>query len=412
MFERLFQEARTIDRYMAAPLLQSRLRFLEHCAGRGLARRTLQKIARCQVVAVRVLRLEQQPGAVPLERVEEAGARWVVERGGRRSAKKQREFVLSTARWLQFLGRLECPPPSPLPHASALAAFAECLRAEHGASEETIRNYCSRVREFLRRHGGDKQSLEEVTIADIDRAMADKAASGVARPTIRNYATALQAFFRYLEGRGLCRSGLAATVPVPRLYAGETLPVGPSWEDVQRLIDSTAGSRPAAIRDRAILLLLAVYGLRSGEVRLLRLDDIDWEAEILRVRRPKTGHSQPYPLSRTVGDAMLRYLRAVRPRCRHREVFLSMQAPARPLSVGGMWRVVGPRMRRLGIASRRCGPHALRHACAQHLLDTGFSMKEVGDCLGHRSAESTAVYAKVGNAGLCAVADFDWEGVL
>ena len=142
------------------------------------------------------------------------------------------------------------------------------------------------------------------------------------------------------------------------------------------------------------------------------MDDIDWEAEVLRVRRPKAGRTHLYPLSRTVGTALLRYLKEVRPRCRHREVFLSLQAPARPLSVAGMWRVVGPRMRRLGIASRRCGPHALRHACAQRLLDTGFSLKEIGDCLGHRNPESTAAYAKVGRAGLNAVADFDWEGVL
>ena len=74
--------------------------------------------------------------------------------------------------------------------------------------------------------------------------------------------------------------------------------------------------------------------------------------------------------------------------------------------------VVGPRLRRLGSASRRCGPHALRHACAQRLLDQGFSLKQIGDCLGHRHPDSTAVYAKVGLSGLREVAAFDWEGLL
>lgn len=190
------------------------------------------------------------------------------------------------------------------------------------------------------------------------------------------------------------------------------MPAGPGWEDVQRLVASADGNRPADIRDRAILLLLAVYGLRSGEVRILRLEDIDWDNETLRVRRPQPGRTHLYPLSRTVGDALARYLREARPTSAGRELFLSLQEPARPLSAAGMWRVVGPRLRRLGIATRRCGPHALRHACAQRLLDRGFSLKQIGDCLGHRHPDSTAVYAKVGLSGLREVAAFDWEGLL
>ena len=226
------------------------------------------------------------------------------------------------------------------------------------------------------------------------------------------YANALRAFFRHAESRGRCRAGLASMIPLPRLYAGETLPAGPAWEDVRRLVASAGGDRPADIRDRAILLLLAVYGLRSGEVRILRLEDIDWDNETLRVRRPKPGRTHLYPLSRTVGDAIARYAREARPACARRELFLSLQAPARPLCAAGMWRVVGPRLRRLGIATRRCGPHALRHACAQRLLDRGFSLKQIGDCLGHRNPDSTAVYAKVGLSGLREVAAFDWEGLL
>ena len=175
---------------------------------------------------------------------------------------------------------------------------------------------------------------------------------------------------------------------------------------------SAEGDRPVDIRDRATLLLLAVYGLRSGEVRGLCLDDLDWRAETVRVRCPKPGRTHLYPLSRTVGVAILRYLRTVRPASAQRDVFLSLVPPNRPLSTAGLWRVVGPRLRRLGFDAPRCGPHALRHACAQHLLDEGFSMKQSGDCLGHRNPDSTAVYAKTGLIALRQVAVFDWERVL
>ena len=73
--------------------------------------------------------------------------------------------------------------------------------------------------------------------------------------------------------------------------------------------------------------------------------------------------------------------------------------------------VVRSRLNRLGIAGKRRGPHALRHAAAQHLLDQGLSMKEVGDYLGHRSVSATSSYAKVQLGALRKVADIDLEGL-
>ena len=76
-----------------------------------------------------------------------------------------------------------------------------------------------------------------------------------------------------------------------------------------------------------------------------------------------------------------------------------------------MGSIVRNRLRRIGIVSGRRGPHALRHATAQHLLDQGMSMKVIGDFLGHRDPSSTAVYAKVNLNALREVADFDLEGL-
>jgi integrase len=61
--------------------------------------------------------------------------------------------------------------------------------------------------------------------------------------------------------------------------------------------------------------LLAVYGLRSGEVRNLRWVDLDWTRRILRVRRSKTDRVQEYPLTTATGQALRRYLKEARPDC-------------------------------------------------------------------------------------------------
>jgi integrase len=161
-----------------------------------------------------------------------------------------------------------------------------------------------------------------------------------------------------------------------------------------------------------MIMLLVVYGLRRGEVVLLRLEDIDWCGEILHVHRPKQLCTQQYPLVATVGNAILRYLKEARPRSAHRELFLSVEAPIRPLSPARVSDIVRSRLAVLGIDIPRRGAHCLRHANARHLLDAGFALKEIGDHLGHRSASSTRTYAKVDLSGLRRVAEIDLGSLL
>ena len=131
--------------------------------------------------------------------------------------------------------------------------------------------------------GPDRGSTGNRTLADIpvgavDCALSDKEPRDGrirTRATIRNHADALRAFFRFAEDRGWCRPGLAATITSPRVYKNATLPAGPSAEDLERLLATTEGDQPEDLRDLALLLTLSVYGLRAGEARGLRLDDID-----------------------------------------------------------------------------------------------------------------------------------------
>ena len=168
----------------------------------------------------------------------------------------------------------------------------------------------------------------------------------------------------------------------------------------------------AFIRARAILMLLITYGLRAAEISGLQLDDLDWEREMLRVRCPKPGRTHLYPLSRGVAQTILRYLSEVRPKQPDRRLFLTLKAPIKPLDRHMIKFIVSTRIDRLGITGKRRGPHALRHAAAQHLLDQGLSMKAVGDYLGHRSVAATSVYAKVQLNALREVAETDLEGLV
>lgn len=113
---------------------------------------------------------------------------------------------------------------------------------------------------------------------------------------------------------------------------------------MNRVLAALLGDTPAQIRDRALVLLQAVYGLRAGEAVALRLDDFDWQRVVLTVPRGKGHKPRTYPLCRPVGDAVLRYLREVRPASAWREVFLTLRPPFRPLPRGSVTAAVGRRL--------------------------------------------------------------------
>ncbi|MYA89683.1 MAG: tyrosine-type recombinase/integrase [Boseongicola sp. SB0662_bin_57] len=415
MFERLFTDGSTIERYRTAPLLDERLRWLGHCADSGARQCTLRSIAGCQLHLVRLLDL-QVGDRIGITRVEAAAQQWSlpgVRRFSRHARPDARQwFVGHALRWLRFADMFADEPCLPRHgHADEVAIFANRMRSERGWAKATVRGCCDAVDHFFDGLDDRGITLDSVCIEDIDGQVAYWHARGLGRGTIRCYAKHLRSFFRFAEDRGWCMAGLADGILAPRFHPGETIPKGLNRDEVVRLLATTEGDRPADIRNRAILMLLIAYGLRAGEAAGLRLDDLDWAEERLQVRRPKPGRTHHYPLSRGVGQAILRYVREVRPRRPERALFLTLRAPTRPMTRGAVGDVVRSCACRIGVVGRRRSPHALRHGAAQHLLDHGMSMKEVGDYLGHRGVSATAAYARVQIDTLREVGEIDLEGL-
>jgi integrase/recombinase XerD len=413
VFETLFKYPRVLTRHRAGPSAEARERFLIHCASRGLARATLLRHAReLLVIAERIDITMGETIDSPV--IEAAADRWAREQHDRQHVQvlqwSQKLFVQTATNWLRFLGCLKSRPKV-VPFADRIADFAAYQRDERGLSPVTIRGQGWHVEKFLGWLGEQNRSFDDVSLEDVDAFLAGNGKRGWGRVSVSTSAKALRAFFRHAAVRGWCAASIAGGIDGPRLFQHEGLPVGPPWPDVQRLIASTSGDSAREIRDRAILMLLATYGFRSGEVSSLCLEDVNWESEIISISRPKQRRAQEYPLVREVGEAILRYLQQVRPRCARREMFLTFKAPFRRVSQGTLYRLVSTRLGALGIHVPRRGPHSLRHACAGRLVAEGFSLKEIGDHLGHRSAEATRIYAKVDLVGLREVANFDLGGL-
>lgn len=409
MIADLFKRPTVLARYREGPLAEAREEFLEHCAKEGYSRSMLRKIAWILLAVAHTVDIDR--GNITRQDIERAvDCRMRFSRRPIRAKESlwtRQMFIRFATEWLRRLGCLQQARGTQNTFAALVDAFAGYMRDERGLSPVTISTRCERLNWFFGGLCPPRDTMRTITVADVDAFIESKGKQGWTRASLAALASSLRSFFSFAEAQGWCTPGISAVLDSPRLYAREGIPEGPGWDDVQRLLASTSGDRPAEIRDHAILMLLAVYGLRRGEVAGLRLDDLDWEGELIQIARPKQRRAQRYPLLPAVGEAILRYLREVRPRCGHRALLLTLGAPIRPLSAPSVTPIAHANLTRLGLTLSPRGAHCLRHACASHLLASGFSLKQIGDHLGHRSANSTLSYTKVDLTGLRQVAELD-----
>jgi len=383
-----------------------------------MAKSTVRFIAELLIAVEKYLKLAERPNLlISLQEVEDAGTRWASRKAvppiRLRPELSRQRFIREAVRWLAYMERIQTASKPTKPYEDKIIEFADFMLHERGLSAATIEQRCHAVRQMLDQLCDGGRQLDSVTVSEIDCILAARVNEGhFTRATVQTYASSLRSFFRFAETRRWCSEGIAASLMAPRVFQQESLPSAPSWSDVQKLLSSTEGDRSSAIRDHAILMMLAVYGVRAGEVARLQLGDINWEEESIVFTRSKRLGSHRFPLVQSVGDSIIRYLKEGRPVSAHREVFLTVRAPFHPITAGTLWLVVSRRLRAVATSIKHHGPHALRHACATRLINEGLSLKEVGDHLGHRSLETTRIYAKVDLVRLRQVASFDLGGVL
>ena len=390
-----------------APFDDERNRYLSHCEAHG-ARVGALKVKRNELRWIaRRLGQDADRGVGMAELMPIA-----LERQNLHGAATAARRVVDIGRpWLRFLGWWR-EPAIPLLDRGQLERYVTWMRDERGFTPSTLEQWGRTTKRFLRWCAETGHQLGDLTADDIDTYIATQGKGRWARVSIANMVSALRAFLRYAAQYGWCSNQLAESISRPRLYQHESLPYAPDWSAVRQMLADVDTDRPRDIRDRAILLLLALYGMRSGEVAALRLDQVDWAGRALRLVRLKRRQPQIYPLLPTVAEALARYIDTVRPSSSCQEVFLCMHAPLRPLKAGSIFDVANRRFVSLGIEAAHRGGHALRHACAVRLLAEGLTFKEIGDHLGHRSTSATSIYAKVNIAALREVGAFDLGDVL
>jgi site-specific recombinase XerD len=248
--------------------------------------------------------------------------------------------------------------------------------------------------DFLRSRG--VMTLDQIQAEDISAFITSRSCW---KPrTVYHAASDVRLFLQFLFLRDILPRDFSSVVPTIRVARHDTIPSVWDQELVAKLLDAVDRNLPRGKRDFAILLLAARLGMRLGDIRTLRLDDLKWAAATIEIAQGKTGAPLVLPMSEEVGLALIDYLKSVRPCSPHREVFLHLTPPFEPFSekthlhhVVKYWReLAGIQFR----SKQHQGLHSLRHTLATRLLHEQTPFHIISAVLGHASSATTFIYAK------------------
>ncbi len=317
---------------------------------------------------------------------------------------KRRRWIIFE-KMLEYLRGMEVLPhiPHPKPVTELdrlLARYRDHLILERGLTARTVHNRTEVARRFL----GPHSSTMELRAADVTRFVVltcRSANSGYAQ----HITTALRSLLRFLFLEGLTPTRLDAAVPTVAGWSQASLPRRLEPDEIARLLRGCDRRTSLGRRNYAMIVLLLRLGLRAGEVAAIRLDDIDWRRGEILIRG-KGAKDERLPLPFDVGEAVVAYLRAGRPRVACRSLFLTSRAPVRGVSSDTVSYAVASAGRRAGLTVRA---HCLRHTAASEMLRRGASLPEVAQVLRHSRLKTTAIYAKVDRVALRELAR-PWPG--
>ena len=415
VFEWLFKARAALHRQTTAPLYNERLAFLTHMKERDRKYNTLHAMATHLLHINRTLGFSNEMRVLTMEELRGAGRAWAQYTGPLRRRVPGRwsyEVYMRIARgWLRFHRCLDERRKTRV-FEHKLQDFEKTLHSRWGLATSTIEVRSKHVSGFLQWISKRNVAMRSVSVGHVERYLDGQKAKGWALPTLAMTAYSLQKFFLHAENRGWVRRGLSFGVPTYAIPRHAFVSKGPSWKDVQRMIASLDDRKPVEVRDHAMLLLMAVYGLRAGDVIALNLTDIDFAERILTVQRRKNIVTQRFPLNRDTLRTLRRYVNSARPVSECPAFFTTFVASYERLRHSTVYMRIRQLFIKNGVISVRRGPHALRHACADRLMKRGHSVSEIAAFLGHADTNTVREYARFDHKALRKIADFSLEGLL
>ena len=399
MLEGLVHRKQDCARIAASPAREYLGPFATALMAKGYRHRT---IVRYVFSADRLARWLRRRGQVVEDLDDSMFATYLLELGRRRRGGVTNGRLPTTIAgahgFLVFLGQCgfsRSPICAPATEAERwVALYDHHLEHAAGLSTGTRACYCRFARLLIAQCFGDMPLDWTTLTAESLTEFVRQAAADLKPSSCRSPVTAVRSFIRFLVARGAVRSGLDGAVPTVRQWKHASLPKALTAEEVQRVLSLCGSETDVAVRDYAVLMLLARLGLRSGEVAALELEHLRWSEGELVVVPGKSGRERLLPLSDEVGRALVAYLRC-RPQSNDRRIFRCALPPHRPLTPNSVGSIASRYLRRADLPAGHRNAHVLRHTVATQLVRQEVPFKQVADILGHARLETTAIYAKL-----------------
>jgi len=400
--ERVFEYPRTLRRLRSGPIGKLLEGFcswlLEHGFRRGTTRKHLFNLFHLNEYLGGPRSVVRQ--TVSLREVEGFFRAYSLQCRHRRALEGYlRRLGYSVNRFLAYLresGFLDSLPRQEI-YQPLLDGYLQWMRHYQHASEGTLTVRSHSITQFLDWLGPEAtaEGLSRLTAQRIEAFFLSYARS-MGRSARRSMQSALRTFLRFCLHQGYLERPLDRAVPTLRTYKLATVPRGLNDPQAQQVLRAIHRNSPGGRRDYAILQLLYTYGVRGGQVRALRLEDIDWVQNQILFKASKQGKDSRLPLTVQVGKSLLDYLQHSRPSDSYPHVFLTCRAPYHPLThSSSLSAIVERHIRAAGIQIPSKGAHLFRHGFATRMLHQGHSLKAVADVLGHRHLSTTFIYTKV-----------------
>jgi len=246
-------------------------------------------------------------------------------------------------------------------------------------SGSTIKNYLSCLKEFLATQNSDSVPFDK----KVKNFILYKIDNGSSTSSINLYHSALKLY-------GLKVINTDITDRIDRPSKDKKLPHVLSQEDIKLIFNHTKN-----LKHRTILMLIYSAGLRVSEAALMKLNDIDFDRNVIHIKNAKGRKDRVTILAEKLKIIMTAYLEKYKP-----DTWLfEGQEPGSHITIRTIQKVFENSVSSSGI-NKDVSVHSLRHSFATHLLENGTDVRYIQELLGHENTKTTMIYTKVSNSAL------------
>ena len=271
---------------------------------------------------------------------------------------------------------------------------AEKYCSQNRISERTRRQFSVHLRRFI--SFLESRNLRVEAIEPVHMREYFLTLQPLAKTTIAFDLYVLRSVLSILFSDGVTLSDLSLLCPSVHVPAGAKIPSAYSPEEIQAILNAVDRENPLGKRDYAIMLLAARLGLRVGDIRELRFENIRWDTAEIRFIQSKTGNETVLPLSDELGWALIDYVKNGRPVTDSKVIFVRHIAPYDAFGQNNnLSNIISKYMKAANIhvpQGKRHGMHVFRHSLASSMLANGTPLPVVSEALGHSETNTTARY--------------------